>query len=920
MQTLLGRHWHHLPAAEVVELLGTHPDHGLDILEVSHRRAHFGPNRLTPKEGRGAVARFLVQLRNPLVLILIASTVITALLKDAVDAAIIAAVVIANAVISFLQEGKAEKAIRALADTMTAEATVTRGGHVERIASTDLVPGDLVTLQAGDKVPADIRLIRSRDLQTAEAALTGESLPAHKSADVALPVETVLAERATMVFATSLVTYGQATGVVVATGDATEVGRISSLLAQAADMETPLTRRIARFSHIVLIAILAVAALLFVAGFLRGQPVVDTLMAAIALAVAMIPEGLPAALTATLAVGVARMAHRKAIIRKLPAVETLGGVTVICSDKTGTLTQNQMTVQKIVLGDGQRYEVTGAGYAPGQIVQDGAPLALGDPTAPGPHRSLRETLVAGALCNDSALREEDGQWVAHGDPTEIALLVSARKAGIDLAALRAELPRLDAIPFDSRHQYMATLHDRGPHQPRIVYVKGAAEALLDRCAGMLAHDGKPQAGECGAWHAMIDELSGSGYRVLLFAQRELPAEQSGIGHDDLAEGLIITGLQAMIDPPRPEAIAAVGACQQAGIRVAMITGDHALTASAIAARLGIGQPGEGSGTLPASLTGKELAGLTDEELVRATGSVSVFARVSPEQKLRLVESLQLQGHIVAMTGDGVNDGPALKQADIGVAMGITGTDVAKEAADIVLTDDNFATIEAAVEEGRAVYDNIKKMITWALPANVGQGFVVMLSVLLGIALPILPIHVLWVNLVGSGVIGIALAFEPKEAGIMRRSPRPATDPLLTRDLLWRILFVGLIIVAAAFGLYEAALSRDLSVTAARTIVVNAIVVTQILYLFNCRSLMSSPLAAGLFANRWAIFGTVAMVGLQILFTHLAPANAVLKTAPIGATEWAMVVGVGIAAHVLVEVEKGMTRAWGARRARVRQAA
>ncbi len=899
MQTLLGKHWHHLPTDEVVQLLDSDGQGGLDIFEVKHRQERFGRNVLTPKRGKSPWMRFLHQFNNPLIYILLVATVITAFVKDIVDAAIIFAAVLVNAIIGFIQESRAEQAIEALAQAMTTEATVIRAGKMQRISAAELTLGDLVTLKAGDKVPADLRLIRSRDLQVAEAALTGESVPVQKDGEQLLRPETSLADRHNMAYASTLVTYGTGVGIVTAIGDHTEVGRISQLISSAKELQTPLTRKIAQFSRLVLYAILVLAAITFAIGVLRGQPAVDTFTAAIALAVAMIPEGLPAALTVTLAIGVSRMARRRAIIRKLPAVETLGSVTIISSDKTGTLTQNQMTVQEIYAA-GATYRVTGTGYAPtGEIQRDGAAV---DPGAE--NVALRETLVAGLLCNDSALAQADGAWRAEGDPTEVSLIVAARKAGL----AGVTLPRLDAIPFESQHQYMATLHDAGPDRPRVAYIKGAAEVILARCAAALDPAGRVRSLDGAAVQRQVDTLASKGLRVLAFARVELSPAVTTIGHADIQSGLTFLGLQGMIDPPRPEAIAAVAACQAAGIQVKMITGDHALTAAAIARELGLGRDTHGPNGLPEVMTGADLAACCDEDLIARVEQTDVFARVSPEQKLRLVDAFQSRGHVVAMTGDGVNDGPALKQSNVGIAMGITGTDVAKEAADMVLTDDNFATIEAAVEEGRGVFDNLTKIIAWTLPTNLGEGLIILLAIIAGIALPILPVHILWINMTTVAVLGIVLALEPREPGIMSRPPRRPDAPILTRTLLARVGLVGTLILAGAFGLFEWELMNGASVEAARTVAVNTVIMVEIFYLLNCRSLTHSVFRIGVFSNRWVIVGIVAMVLLQLLFTYAPFMNAVLESAPISAGAWARIVGVGFVGYLVVELEKWLRRA------------
>ncbi len=901
MQPLLGRHWHHLPSEEVVQLLETDIERGLDLFEIQQRQKRFGANQLTPAEGKPLFVRFLLQFHNPLIYILLLAAAITLVLKrDWVDASIIFGVVFINAVIGTIQEARAENAIRALAQTMVTEASVLRMGKIQRIPAAQLVPGDVVILKAGDRVPADIRLARTRELQIAEAALTGESTAVHKQVEKPLAVEMELVDRNNMAYTSTLVTYGQGTGVVIATGDNTEIGRISSLIASAEGMVTPLTHKIERFSRLLLFAILGLAGITFMVGVVRGQPPVDTFTAAIALAVAAIPEGLPAALTVTLAIGVSRMARRRAIIRKLPAVETLGSVTVICSDKTGTLTQNQMTVLDVWAG-GQAYQLSGVGYDPQGVLLDanGSRLASTPP-------AVMELFRAGALCNDSGLTHKDNQWLAEGDPTEVSLLVSARKGGLDEAHMRQETPRLDEIPFESEYQYMATLQRGEQGQYNRVYLKGALEVVLERCAFAAATDLQPYELNRDLVLAHAEALAGRGLRVLGFAYVDLPAGQERVTHADVSGGLVFLGLQAMIDPPRAEAIAAIRVSQQAGIRVKMITGDHARTALAIAQQLGLQDAAQGSDAIPV-LTGRELAALTDSELIEIAQRVNVFARVTPEQKLRLVQALQARNEIVAMTGDGVNDGPALKQADIGIAMGITGTEVAKEAADMVLTDDNFATIEAAVEEGRGVFDNLTKIIAWTLPTNVGLGLIILTAVLLGVLLPILPGQVLWINMTTVVVLGLVLALEGKEADIMYRQPRKKDAPILTGGLLWRVLLVGFLILLGSFGLFEFELLRGSSIEVARSVAINTVVAIQTFYLFNTRSLSQSVFTIGLLTNRWAIAGVLVMALLQILFTYASFMNGLFQTAPIPLQSWGMIAGVALSVFLLIELEKWIVR-------------
>ncbi|MBI5559199.1 MAG: cation-transporting P-type ATPase [Deltaproteobacteria bacterium] len=895
---LIASHWHHLPIDEVVELLESDRERGLDLFAVEHRLQAFGPNAITAQKGQGPLIRFLLQFHQPLIYILIASGLVTAFLGEWVDSGVIFGVVLVNAFVGYIQEAKAVNALAALARTMTTEATVLRQGEKRRIPATELVPGDIVFLQSGDKVPADLRLFQVRDLQIAEAALTGESAPVAKDHELH-GRETVLADRRNMAYASTLVTYGQGTGLVTATGDETEVGRISQLISAAEALATPLTRKISEFSNVLLYVILGLAALTVAVGLLRGQPFLDMFMAAVALAVGAIPEGLPAAVTITLAIGVSRMAKKRAIIRKLPAVETLGSTTVICTDKTGTLTENQMTVQEIVAGT-LTHPVSGTGYNPLQGTITSPEAASG----PGASLALLACLRAGLLCNDSQLVEQQGIWQVQGDPTEGALLTSARKGGLGPETVAAT-PRLDTVPFESEHQYMATLHDGGPGASRLVFLKGAVEAVLSRCEAQLDALGNQVPLRGAGIHEAVETMAAKGLRVLAMASKEMDPATSGIYHADLTSGLVFLGLQGMIDPPRPEAVAAVKICQAAGIRVKMITGDHPVTAAAIAQQVGLNSRASAQGVTGAVpvLTGAELEKLSDSEFIDRAEDTVVFARATPEQKLRLVEALQARGQVVAMTGDGVNDAPALKRADIGVAMGITGTEVAKEAADMVLTDDNFSSIEAAVEEGRGVFDNLIKFIVWTLPTNLGEGLVILTAIFLGVTLPILPVQILWINMTTAGFLGLALAFEPKEPGIMLRPPRAPNTPILTRSVIFRITLVSLLMLAAAFWLFAWEQRAGATLAEARTAAVNVFVMVELFYLFNCRSLEKNVFQLGLFSNPWVLGGSVAMFLLQLVYTYLPLMNRLFQSAPIGLAVWGRTVAAGVLVFVIIEIEK-----------------
>ena len=889
---LICEHCHHAEANQILEMLGTDLTRGLDRFEIERRREQFGANALTERRGRGPLVQFLLQFHQPLVYLLLAAALAAGLLHEIVDATVIVGVVLLNAIIGFIQEAKALKAIHALSRSLPSSCTVLRAGKREKVPAIDLVPGDLVLLQSGDRVPADLRILQSRDLRVDESALTGEALPASKASGT-LPRETSLGDRTNMAFSSTLVTYGTGLGVAVATGDATEIGRISGLIASAEVLETPLTRRISRFSKLLMGVVLGLAALTFVAGLLRGQPVTEMLMASIALAVGAIPEGLPAAVTIILAIGVARMARRRAIIRRLPAVETLGSTTVICTDKTGTVTQNQMTVRSLLAGR-VSYTVSGSGYAPhGEIHSEAGAADLESDAA------LRELLLCGLLCNDADITRDGELWAVRGDPTEGALLSVAAKAGLPQDETTASLPRVDAIPFESQLQFMATLHEDRAGGTRLVYVKGALESLLARCDSQFGAAGAA-AIDSDALRAAAEEMAARGLRVLAFARKDMPAATHILQHADVASGLVFLGLQGMMDPPREEAAPAVAACQRAGIQVKMITGDHAATAAAIASQVGI-LHGEANGAYV--LTGTELQAISDQELIDRVDTVDVFARVSPEHKLRLVEALQARGHVVAMTGDGVNDAPALRQADIGIAMALGGTEVAREAADMILTDDNFASIEAAVEEGRGVFDNLQKFIVWTLPTNGGEALVLLAAVLLGLALPILPVQILWINMMTSVCLGMTLAFEPKERGIMSRRPTDPRRPLLSAMLARRVALVSLLVCGAVYTVFELELARGTSLAAAQTAAVAVVVFSEAFYLFNCRSFTRSFVAVGWASNPWTWVGVGLMAALQIVFTYVPTMNRLFATEPISSLAWIKIVGLSLLVAVIVGATK-----------------
>ncbi|WPP52025.1 cation-transporting P-type ATPase [Catalinimonas niigatensis] len=887
--------WHTLTVDQVTKDLETNINKGLSNAEVSERLKRYGENSITPKKRQSSLIRFLLQFNQPLIYILLGATLVTLILGEYPDATVIFAVVLINSIIGYIQETKALKAIDALSRSMSTSAKVIRNGRSVVVDSIHLVPGDIIIIQPGDKMPADVRLVSIKDLQVDESALTGESVAIEKSTEV-VNEDAILGDRKNLGFATTVVTYGTGKGIVVSTGDRTEVGKINESIATADDLDTPLTIKIKKFSHILLWIILSFSVLILVIAYLRGESLANAFMVSVALVVGAIPEGLPAAVTIMLAIGVSKMAKRRAVIRKLVAVETLGSTNVICSDKTGTLTENQMTVQKIMAG-GELFEVTGIGYKPeGKILFEGEEVDLAENPA------LHYLLRGGVLCNDSRIKEDGGRWIAEGDPTEAALISAAEKAGIKDHYIDEYYPRIDEIPFQSEYQYMATLHR---HEENILFLKGSLEAVLRSCTFMMNKSGECVPIDIESIQKSAEEMAAEGLRVLSFAFKQFDQSKAWINHEDVAEGLIFTGLQGMIDPPREEAVKAVALCQEAGIQVKMITGDHALTAATIAAQLGI--KGKTENGKPKAVTGLKLQKLSDADLQEVAEEVSVFARVSPDQKLRLVKALQAKDNVVAMTGDGVNDGPALKQANIGIAMGITGTEVAKDAADMVLTDDNFASIEAAVEEGRVVVDNLTKFIVWTLPTNLGEGLVILTSIIFATQLPLAPVQILWINMTTAILLGLMLTFEPKEPGIMSRPPIPANKPILTFPLIMRTLLVGTLIMLASFILFRYELSIGVSLQEAQTVATTVFIVLEAFYLFNCRSLRRSINEIGWFSNMWVYYGTFAMLILQLIFIHAPFMNTLFHSAPIGFISWLRILATGLGLFTIVSIEKTIRR-------------
>ena len=885
--------WHSQSTITVFESLETKAN-GLSKEEAINRLAKYGQNRLPEPKVRGPLVRFFNQFHNVLIYVLIAASAVTAMLGHWVDASVILGVVLINAVIGFVQEGKAEEALKAIRQMLSPNAMVMRDGRQMTIQAEELVPGDIVLMQSGDKVPADLRLFRVKGLQVQESALTGESMAVEKITD---PVaqDSVIGDRRCVAYSGTLVTHGQGSGVVVATGAQTELGHISKLVAEVESVTTPLLRQMAQFGHWLTAAILVIAVATFVFGVLLHDYVIaEMFLASVSLAVAAIPEGLPAIMTITLAIGVQRMARRNAIIRKLPAVETLGAVTVICSDKTGTLTRNEMTVRTIAT-TANFFELGGTGYDP-----HGA-ISMADRDVLSEERPLLQEVVRAALlCNDASLEQTNSEWLVHGDPMEGALLVAGLKAGLDIEVEGKQYPRTDLIPFESEHRFMATLHHNHTGDA-FIFLKGAPERVLEMCSHQRIVDGE-QSLDKNYWLSRIEEMAQQGQRVLAIAVKSVRDEQVELTFSDVENGLTMLGLFGLIDPPREEAIEAVQVCDRAGIRVKMITGDHGATARAIARQLNLVNTDD-------VLTGQELELMSEDELRHRVQDVDVYARVNPEHKLLLVRLLQEHGLIVAMTGDGVNDAPALKRADVGTAMGHNGTEAAKEAAEMVLADDNFASITHAVEEGRTVYDNLKKAILFILPTNGGEALIILAAILFGFhQLPLTPVQILWVNMVTAVTLALSLAFEPPEQNVMRRPPRNAHEPMLTPYLIWRVAFVSIILMSGTFGLFLWEMDRGMSIEHARTVAVNTLVMFEIFYLFNSRYINDSVFNwSGLTGNRYVLIAIAILIIFQLGFTYLKPMQSLFGTTSIDLNIWLRIIIVSSSVLFLVELEKYFIR-------------
>jgi calcium-translocating P-type ATPase len=850
--------WHALTAETAASRLESAPE-GLSASAAQDRLLHYGHNRLPEARRRSAWHRLLLQFHNVLIYALLGSALLALLLDHPVDAAVIAGVVVINALIGFIQEGRAEAAMAAIGKMLARNAEVRRDGRWQRIDAELLVPGDRVRIGDGNRIPADLRLLEVHGLRCEEAALTGESLPVGKQAE-AVKVDAALADRRSMAWSGTLVAGGRAVGIVVATGAETEIGRISRMLGEVESLTTPLIRQIDRFGRQITLLLLAITTVTVIAGIaLHDMPIAEAFVAGVALIVAAIPEGLPAIITITLAIGVRRMARRNAIVRRLPAVETLGSVTVICTDKTGTLTRNRLRAAQLLL-DRDRYDCR-------QLV---------------PRSIERDALIrAAVLCNDA----ESGS--DHGDPLERALIDLAEQADADVVELRREQPRLSMIPFSSATKWMATVHRCG------IMIKGAPDVLIERCDRVAGQSGDAPL-DRAAWQQRVAELAGSGLRLLALA--DAPPDRSA-SEGTLPERLRLLGVVAFEDPLRDGVPAAVDACRAAGIRVKMITGDHPDTARAVARNLGLAGAEH-------ALSGTELDGFVGEQLRAEAERSDVFARTTSEHKLRLVEALQAQGEVVAMTGDGANDAPALKRADIGVSMGIKGTEAAHEASEIVLTDDNFSTIVAGIEEGRGVYDNIRKALVFILPTNGGEALVILLAVLAGLTLPLTPVQVLWVNMATAVTLALALAFEPVEERVMQRPPRDPAIGLVTPAMMIRIVWVAMFLTAAVFWSFEQVLAESGSEALARSVALNLLVACEAFYLFNCRRSSAPSWTFSALRSNPAAWICVALLALmQAALTYWPPMQGLFGVAALSLDHWLLIVATAAGLFVLVELEK-----------------
>ncbi|HZK25816.1 MAG TPA: calcium-translocating P-type ATPase, SERCA-type [Oscillospiraceae bacterium] len=877
--------WSQLPTAELEQHFQVDALKGLSSSEAAQRLKENGHNSLAEKKKVPLLVIFLWQFRDFMVLVLLGATLLSALLGEYSDAVVIIGVVLLNAILGFIQEYRAEQSLEALRELTAPTAKTLRDGVRYEIPAEELVPGDIVLLEAGDRIPADIRLCEVRQLLVNEASLTGESEPVTKISDPLSEEVTVLGERFNMVFMGTMAVGGHASGVVVATGMATEMGRVAHLIQDAENEDTPLQRRLEQLGRYLVIGCLLICALVVVMGVAQGLPAYNMLMAGISLAVAAIPEGLPAVVTIALAIGVQRMVRKNAVVRRLPAVETLGCATIICSDKTGTLTQNKMNVQEIWAG-GRHYRVAGEGYSPqGQFLSGTRQIK------PGKDAGLMLTLTASVLCNNAQLlkgnmeiqplwRGKTASWEIQGDPTEGALVVAGARAGLWREDLERSMQRLGEIPFDGARKRMSVLYSGTVGQ--ILYVKGAPEVIMDKCSQIFYHGRVVEFS-----HSLRQEVMQQNETMAALALRNLavayrPLTNTQTVSEELENKLIFVGILGMIDPPRPEVLGAIQKCSAAGIKTVMITGDHKTTAMAIARKLHL-LPLQGQ-----VLTGRELDELNDKELEKAVTNTYVYARVAPEHKLRIVRALKRRGHIVAMTGDGVNDAPAVKEADIGIAMGKSGTDVTKEAAALVLTDDNFTTIVSAVEEGRGIYDNIRKFIRFLLACNTGEILTMLVAMLVGLPIPLKAIQILWINLVTDGLPAMALGVDPVDSDVMARLPRSPRESIFARGLWQKIVGRGTVIGLTTILIFAWALQQGWELDEARTMAFTTLIITQMVYVFDCRSEQRSMLQIPLFSNTWLVAAVASSMGLLLAVLYHPLLTAIFLTRPLQSEQWIII--------------------------------